>query len=170
MKSMKVDNQLEVTGKSLIPEGDYEAVISWAEYKKFQTGNRGIQMTLTIRSDINQPCGDKRLFDNLVKTQSVLWRFKMVQKAVGINEQWKIESLREFAELIENKPVKVKVEHKSNSGKMQARITKYSAGASLIGEGYEMYGDRVEKLLQQFRDYVRVRREKASHSKINTAN
>ena len=65
---MKFSPEDEVTA-SLLPDGEYEAVVSRAEEKFSANGNEMIELTLTIYgSDVSATA-----FVNLVNTPKALW-------------------------------------------------------------------------------------------------
>ena len=68
---MKFSPEDEVTA-SLLPDGEYEAVVSRAEEKFSANGNEMIELTLTIYgSDVTATA-----FDNLVNTPKALWKVR----------------------------------------------------------------------------------------------
>ncbi len=105
-----------------VPEGTYEAVISEVSKETFSTGNQGLKLTLTIRSDIDQPQQLRKVFDNLVASEKAMFKFQQVARAVGIAEGVNIPSLEAFGKMIMYKHVQIVVKHRKNEYNGETRI------------------------------------------------
>jgi len=130
-------NYSEVGSFELVPEGEYEAVIS--DVKKTTSKNSGapmLKVTYTIRTDVEQPAQKRKMFDNLVQMDSTIFKFQQLSKAVGIAEGLDIETLEDFAKLIKFKAVRIKVTHRLNdyNGKEEMQ-----ANVAFVGEPKEAY-------------------------------
>lgn len=120
-------NHSEAGGFEPIKPGTYEAVITEVEVKTFGTGSQGIKATLTIRDDVDQQFQKRKIFDNLVLTDSAMFKFQQYAKAVGMPEGYSPETLEEMAGNMKFKAVKVKISnetYETNSGeeRIQDRV------------------------------------------------
>ncbi|GED28673.1 hypothetical protein BAG01nite_47750 [Brevibacillus agri] len=153
------------TGFTPVPEGVYEAIITRVNITTFSSGNPGLNLMLTIRTDVEQPCGNRKLFDNLVLVESSMYKYDLVAEATGFPEDQEITSLEQFRDYILHKPVQVKVLHepdKYNPEKTRERISTYKKGLEL-SEDTELPATEdevIDKMTEQVKDIIRKKREK----------
>lgn len=102
-------NSKEIGGFDPLPKGDYEMVVTEVKIRQgetaFSSGNTGLDVTLTVRNDVEQEGAKRKVFDTLVALPSVMFKFQQYSVAVGLEEGTKIESLEAFAKAIMYKPV-----------------------------------------------------------------
>lgn len=152
-------------GFTPVPEGVYEAIITRATITPYRSGNQGLNLMLTIRTDVEQPCGNRKLFDNLVLSENSMYKFDLVAVATEFPEDQEITSLEQFRDFILHKPVQVKVLHepdKYNPEKTRERISTYKKGLEL-SEDTELPATEdevVDKMTEQVKDIIRKKREK----------
>lgn len=108
-----------------VPPGEYECIISEVKPQKFSTGAEGLSVQLTIRSDVDQPMGKRKLFDNLVTSEKAMFRFQQVAKAARLPEGQNYPTRAAFAKAILHKAVRVRVKHEEYQGKTQERVNFY---------------------------------------------
>lgn len=94
-----------------LPVGEYETIISNVENKTSSNGNPMLAMTLTVREDVPQEGGGRKLFDNLVMTEKAKFKFHQLFKALGFTNGARFNSLDEIAQAIAYKPLRVKTKH-----------------------------------------------------------
>lgn len=109
----------------IVPEGEYECIISEVEKTTFSTGSEGLKVTLTIRHDVNQEGAKRKLFDNLVASPKAMFKFNQVSKAIGFPEGTSFNDISDFAQAIKFKPVRVKVVHEKYQGENRERVNRY---------------------------------------------
>lgn len=95
----------------VLPEGDYEVVISAVEKRQSTSGNDMLKLTLTVRNDIQQEGQKRKVWDYLVDTEKARFKFQQVAKALGIANAKTFNTIDEFATEILYKAVKVKIKH-----------------------------------------------------------
>lgn len=104
-------NHSEAGGFDVLPNGKYEAVVTQVDIKDgekaFKSGSIGMNVTLTIRNDVEQAGAKRKVFDTLVAVPAAMFKFQQYAKAVGISEGAFISSLPAFAKEILYKPVKI---------------------------------------------------------------
>lgn len=99
-------------GTEQVTPGTYEAYVSDYTISKAQTtGNTVVSLFYTVRDDVNQPHqGAKIQYDTFVETQNSKWRWDTAAKAAGIPDKTPIQSAQDWANLMINKDLKVKVD------------------------------------------------------------
>lgn len=109
--NFKYDPNEASSGFELIEKGEYEAFISDAEVVTFQSsGNPGIKLTFTIRDDIpGQKFGKRKLWQNLSTSPKAMFMFHTIAKAVGLPEGWNAESLEQYRDAVQSKPIRLMI-------------------------------------------------------------
>lgn len=115
-------NYEEAGNFDVLPIGEYECFVSEVKVVESSTGKPMVKSTLTIRDDVEQGGQKRKLFDNMVEQESMMWKFQQVAKAVQIPNDAELESLADFAAAIQFKPVCVKVGQKIYNGEQQNEI------------------------------------------------
>lgn len=137
-------NYDEAGGFELLPNGDYECMVSEVKVTESSTGKPMLKATLTIRDDIEQQGQKRKLFDNMVEQENMMWKFQQVAKAAQVPNDADIPSLSDFAAAIQYKPVRVTLGQRVYNGETQNQIkgwkeSKYSDGADVnfnnLGDG-----------------------------------
>ena len=105
-----------------VKPGEYEVVITETEVKTSQNGNPMIRTVYTIRSDVDQPFQNRKLFDNLVQSENAMFRFQQVAKAIGLPNGFSVSTIEEFAKLMLYKAVRVKVTNKNEVYNGETRV------------------------------------------------
>ena len=105
-----------------LPAGFYECIVSEVKIKETSTGKPMLNCTLTIRDDVEQKGQKRKLFDNIVEQENMMWKFNQVAKAAELPEGEEVETLADFANAIQYKPVRVKVKIEKYNGEDQNRI------------------------------------------------
>jgi hypothetical protein len=118
-----------------LPVGKYEAFISEVKVDESSTGKPMLKITLTIRDDVEQGGQKRKFFDNLVEQENMMWKFNQVAKAAQVPEGADIETLQEFAEAIQFKPVLIKNKHRVYNGETQDSVGMYLP--SEVGGGFD---------------------------------
>lgn len=116
-------NYSEVGSFELVPEGEYEVVISAVENTlSKETKVPMLKLTLTIRTDVDQPAQKRKMFDNLVASEKTMFKFQQIAKAVGFAEGMAINSIEDFGKQLKFKGVRIKVKHKENTYKNETKM------------------------------------------------
>ena len=105
-----------------LPIGEYECFVSEAKIAESSNGNPMVKVTLTVRDDVEQAGGKRKLFDNIVEMESMMWKFNQVAKAAQLPEGEDIETLADFAASILYKPVRIKNKHRVYNGETQDSV------------------------------------------------
>ena len=125
MAFFKVNHNNTENPFDALPAGQYEAIISKAEYKTASSGNDMIAITLTIRSDYEQKGQKRKVFDNLVMIDSMMWKINKVLKVTGAPQDVEFETADELINAILFKPVKVKLGQREYQGNKQNNVQDY---------------------------------------------
>lgn len=104
-----------------VPAGEYEVIISEAKVDTFSTGNRGIKVTLTIRDDVDQEGGKRKVFDNFVESPAAAFKFHNLAKGLEWSEGMTADTLEDYADAIRYQAVRVKLRVKAASGGYEAK-------------------------------------------------
>lgn len=112
----------DVGGFGVLPVGEYEVIVSEVKMKDTSTGKKMISATLTIRDDVEQEGRKRKLFDNMVIQDNMMWKFQQVGKAVQIPEGEDIASPEDFMEAILYKPARIKVGIRKYNGDDQNEV------------------------------------------------
>lgn len=114
-----------------IPEGDYEAVIQEVEAKEYSTGNKGLNLKLQIRADVEQEAKKRVLFDGLVSSPKAMFKFQNYAKATslpeGKNFATEDEFLKFFSKHLKGKAVRIRVKHDNSRDKYIEQVAGVSA-------------------------------------------
>lgn len=134
--SFTYDESQASSGYDMIEKGEYECFISNVEIKTFQTGNTGLAVTLTIRDDLPQKFGKRKLWQNLVPTEKGMFMFHTFAKATQQPPGFQVSSLEQFKAAIETKPIRISVTHKNQrnqDGTYEMRETIAAFKQSTVG-------------------------------------
>lgn len=123
----------DVQDYSLIPVGEYEAIIQKVEERTTQNGATGLNIKLVIRNDVEQNCQNRTIFHTLWKrkepTQADLqvqgYGFSQVMqlaKAAGLTDGTEYESVYELCGDLVNRVIRVKVVHEEYNGRTNERV------------------------------------------------
>lgn len=102
-------DEKEAGGFDLLAAGDYEAIISVTEITESSGGNPMINVTLTLRNDVEQEGQKRKIFDLLVATEKAMFKFHQLAKALQWGQGEGAANLEEYAERILYQQVKVKL-------------------------------------------------------------
>ncbi|PZL78210.1 hypothetical protein CI088_00110 [Enterococcus plantarum] len=98
-------------GDAQVTPGIYEVYVSDYSISRAQSGNLVVNLFYTVRDDIQQPnVGSKINYDRFTEVQAAKWRFDRAAKAAGIPDNTPINSAQDWANLMVNRDLKVKVE------------------------------------------------------------
>ena len=112
-------------GFEALPAGEYEVIISEAKVTTFASGNRGIKATLTIRDDVDQEGGKRKVFDNFIEVPTAAFKFQNLAKGLEWAEGETVDTLEDYAAKIQFAVVRVKL-------KLKAATAQYSAGNEVV--------------------------------------
>lgn len=101
-------NSNEAGGFGLLTPGEYEVVISEVKKGKSQAGNEKLDLTLTIRSNVEQKHQKRKIFDTLAVTEKAMFKFHNLGMAL-FGEGQEFGSIDEFKKAITNQYVRVKI-------------------------------------------------------------
>jgi hypothetical protein len=110
-----------------ITPGQYEAVIEKAEATESKSGNAMIKLQITLRDDVDQEFKNRKLWEYVTDTPNSKWRFDQIAKAIAIPNGIVIETLQDFADIIQGQPINVTIKQAPGPyGKNIDRIAYYS--------------------------------------------
>lgn len=97
-------------GGEQVTPGIYEVYVSDYAISRAQSGNVVVNLFYTVREDVRQQHqGAKINYDRFTEVQAAKWRFDRAAKAAGIPDNTPIKSAQDWANLMLNKDLKVKV-------------------------------------------------------------
>lgn len=113
--------------------GEYECIISKVETAESSNGNQMLKVTLTVRDDVSQEGGKRKIFDNIVFTEKAMFKVNQFANAVGIEGAGNLD---EFASQALYKPVRIKNKHEEYNGKTNDKVAFYNpAQVEYNGQG-----------------------------------
>jgi hypothetical protein len=113
-------NPNEAGGFGVLTPGEYEVVISEAKIGKSQAGNDVLKLTLTVRSNVEQPHQKRKIFDNFAVTEKAMFKFHNLGMAL-FGEGSEFGTLEEFKKAVLNQYVRVLIKTESNTYQGQTR-------------------------------------------------
>lgn len=125
---------------TVLPEGDYEVIISAVEKKQSQSGNDMLKLTLTVRTDVQQEGQKRMVWDYLVDTSKAKFKFQQVAKALDFAEGVQYDTIDEFADAILFKAVKITVKHETSEYAGKTRTNERVANYHLASKPYVQGG------------------------------
>lgn len=112
-----------------VDEGQYEVVISSVEKTTFSTGSEGLKLVYTIRSDVEQDFGNRKLFDNLVASEKAMWRWNDIGAATnvpdGVSFATAEDVINYYGKHLMGQPLVVNVKHENYQGRIQERVNAF---------------------------------------------
>lgn len=130
----------DVGGFGVLPNGEYECIVSEVKVTESKAKEPMLKVTLTIRDDIEQEGRKRKLFENTVERDTLAWKFNQMAKACQLEEGLDLETLADFATAIQYKCVRVKLGQREYNGEMQNEVkgwmeTKFEGGGSTRADG-----------------------------------
>lgn len=118
---------------TLIPEGEYEAIIRNAEERNTRSGSLFLSLSLVIRNDVQQGCHNRYVFENMFKKKEPTQSDKQVQgysfkrlmqiaSAAQLPAGKAYETVQDFCKDLLQRPVRITVYHDPYGGKLEAKI------------------------------------------------
>lgn len=126
-------NHKEAGGFDALPKGEYEAVITDVKMDTAKSGNEMIKITLTIRDDVEQEAQKRKLFDNLVITDNMMWKFQQVSKAAQLEDGVVVETPADFAKAIHYRAVRITVGQRVYNDQLQNEVKAYKEATVAYG-------------------------------------
>lgn len=97
-------------GAEQVTPGVYEVYVHDYQITTAQTGNVKLNLFYTVRDDVNQPHqGAKIQYDQFIESPNSKWRWDTAAKAAKIPDKTPIATPQDWANLMVNKDLKVKV-------------------------------------------------------------
>lgn len=95
---------------SLVKEGDYEVLIERMEVKTIPSGKNKLSIMYRIRNDVNQPYGNKAMFEDIweMKDTPGVFNRKRINQLLGtqpIEDGQEFESINDIIKFLENAPL-----------------------------------------------------------------
>lgn len=109
------------SGFDPVPAGEYEVIISEAKVATFNSGNRGLKITLTIRDDVDQEGGKRKVFENFVESANAMFKFHNLAKGLEWAEGDGATTLEDFANKVQYAAVRVKLKVTAATGQYAAK-------------------------------------------------
>lgn len=113
-----------------LPIGTYECIVTEVRFSTSQGAKTKdapvVQVTLTIRDDVQQEGQRRKFFDNLIIHPNTEWRVQQFCRALGIPDGKTFDSLEDFGKEIIYKAVRVQNRHeKGNDDRLRDRVDRY---------------------------------------------
>lgn len=120
-------------GGSLVPQGNYEAIITNAEIRQTKNGKYKVGLTLTIRNDIQQDCQNRVLFIDIWRKREPtpadeqvdgfnFAQLMAVSRAAQIPSGQSFESLEQFLQALCGRCLIATVKHETYNGETTAKV------------------------------------------------
>ena len=120
-------------GGGLVPQGDYEAIITNAEIRQTKNGKYKVGLTLTIRNDIQQDCQNRVLFIDIWRKREPtpadeqvdgfnFAQLMAVSRAAQIPSGQSFESLEQFLQVLCGRCLIATVKHETYNGDTTAKV------------------------------------------------
>ena len=117
----------------ILPEGEYEVIIRNIEERTTKKGATGLNLSLVVRNDIEQPHKDRYIFYSIWKRKEPTEADQQVQ-GYGFNQIMRLaksaklpsgksyETVMDMCKDLLHRTLKVTLEHKEWNGKMQENV------------------------------------------------
>lgn len=106
-----------------LPEAEYECIISKAEPTASKTsGAPMVKVELTVRKDVEQEGGGRKIFDNIVFSEKAMFKVHQIAGVAGVQEAHNIE---DFASKLYGKAVRIKTKNEEYQGKTNPKVHFY---------------------------------------------
>lgn len=151
MTFLKQDNKRAVendNGFGIIPEGDYEVIVSGGEYRVKDQSWPNFNLELTIRSDVDQEFKGRKVFHTFWLSQkketSLQICMNMIEAfghKVGVPDGVEFETEQQWVNFIIGKPVKahVAIEEYNNKEKNVVKYFNESEFMDVVAEARATY-------------------------------
>lgn len=121
------------TGGGLVPQGNYETVVTNAEIRQTKNGKYKVSLTLTIRNDIQQDCQNRVLFIDIWRKREPtaadeqvdgfnFAQLMAVSRAAQIPSGQSFESLEQFLQALCGRCLIATVKHETYNGETTAKV------------------------------------------------
>lgn len=121
------------TGGGLVPQGNYETVVTNAEIRQTKNGKHKVGLTLTIRNDIQQDCQNRVLFIDIWRKREPtaadeqvdgfnFAQLMAVSRAAQIPSGQSFESLEQFLQALCGRCLIATVKHETYNGETTAKV------------------------------------------------
>lgn len=128
-------NHSEARDFTPVPPGTYEVYISEVEKKTFNSGSQGLNLTLTIRDDVEQPSKKRKIFNTLVCVPTAMLNWQNYAKATQMPDGTEYANaeavINAFGKYLKGKPVRVTIAHDKTRDKFIEQVK--SVAASEVG-------------------------------------
>lgn len=121
------------TGGGLVPQGNYETVVTNAEIRQTKNGKHKVGLALTIRNDIQQECQNRVLFIDIWRKREPtaadeqvdgfnFAQLMAVSRAAQIPSGQSFESLEQFLQALCGRCLIATVKHETYNGETTAKV------------------------------------------------
>ncbi len=121
------------TGGGLVPQGNYETIITNAEIRQTKNHKHKVSLTLTIRNDIQQDCQNRVLFIDIWRKREPtpadeqvdgfnFAQLMAVSRAAQIPSGQSFESLEQFLQALCGRCLLATVKHETYNGETTAKV------------------------------------------------
>ena len=132
MGFMTVDHSKAQQGRFLAPEGTYECIISAARINKTQKGTEYLQINLSIREDVEQPCAGENIEWPVWKKKEPTRNdpngfpqgtIQHISRVVKLENGLSFDTFDDWTRAIQGKPIRVEIRHEEYNGSTRARVS-----------------------------------------------
>lgn len=122
------------SGFEPLPIGEYECVISEVKIGKSEgtktAGCDKLDITLTVREDIEQEGKKRKFFDSIIFAPSLGWKIQQFFKACAFEDGKSFNTIQEVAQAVAYRSVRIKNKHEvqtvgKNAGRTNDKIDFY---------------------------------------------
>lgn len=105
-----------------LPIAEYEAIISNVEPKVAKSNAKYLNLTLTIRNDVEQGGQNRKMFAMVMLEGKAVFQLHQLLKNVGTDEGAEFENEESLIRHILYKPIRFKNKHEEYEGKTNDRL------------------------------------------------
>lgn len=130
----KTDTSQAQQGYDIKPEGDYECILIKCEERTTKNGATGLNFSMVIRNDVNQPFQNGYIFHTVWKRKQPtkydeqvngygFGQIMAMAQACQLEDGKEYETLEDFLIELLKKPLKATLRHEEYNGRMQERVS-----------------------------------------------
>lgn len=123
-----------------LPIQEYECVISEVKIGKSKgektNGCDQLELTLTVREDIEQPGKRRKFFDTIIFAPTLAWKVQQFYRACAFPDGTRFANIEEVAKNVAYRCIRIKNRHETYEGKVRDRVDAYLPSQHPLEGGY----------------------------------